>query len=54
MTTRLEDIAKAVDEFSTAALTLSTLLQSWDPAHAKLIEGVLGIVQKTAKSYEQP
>ena len=51
--TRLEDIAKAVDEFSTAALTLSTLLESWDPAHGAMIAGVLGVVQKLAKSYEQ-
>ena len=49
---RLEDIAKAVDEFSTAALTLSTLLETYDPTHAKLIVGVLGIVQKVAKTYE--
>ena len=49
---RLEDIALAVDKFSTAALELGVLLETWDPAHAKLIEGVLGIVQKVAKGYE--
>ena len=49
---QLEAIAAKVDEFSTVGLELATLLQSWDPAHAQLISGVLGIVQKLAKSYE--
>lgn len=50
--TQLSAIANKVDEFSTVALELSSLLQSWDPVHANLILGVLGIVQKVAKSYE--
>jgi hypothetical protein len=50
---RLQSIATKVDEFSTVALELSTLLKGWDPAHAQLITGVLGAVQKIAKTYEQ-
>lgn len=49
---QLESIAQKVDEYSTIALELATLLKSWDPDHAQLVTGVLGIVQKIAKSYE--
>ena len=49
---RLQNIANKVDEFSTVALELSVLLKTWDPVHAELITGVLGAVQKIAKTYQ--
>ena len=49
---KLDDIATKVDQFSTVGLELATLLQNWDPVHADLIIGVLGIVKKVAKTYE--
>ena len=53
MASKLEDIAEAVDDLVQAGQVLNQLLLGFDPTHAALISGVLGVVQKIAKSYEQ-